>query len=306
MQTSVLPCVFIDESNIEEVIRQPVPRMAFSRVCQGQVSYTNRGIGIRYVLTGEERYRVDHRLFQVQAGQYLLLNDGQAVSCQVAASRPVEGLCINLEAGLLRTVMQGLHLSPQEQAASHFIVHEGQIDICEHVYEAQGSPLGAYLESLSQRLRQDASLTAAEQETVTQEIARRLVLAQLQVFRQVNRLSSAKRSTRMELYRRLCQARAYIHQNLDAPLDLDTLAAVACLSKFHFIRLFKDVYGQTPRQYLITKRLDRASKLLIHSSLTFHEICQEVGLKDSSSFGRLFKRSFGATPHLYRQRHARA
>jgi AraC-like DNA-binding protein len=121
---------------------------------------------------------------------------------------------------------------------------------------------------------------------------------------QINHLTSAKISTRRELFRRLCHARTYIHENLDSPLELDTLSQVACLSKFHFIRLFKEAFGQTPRQYLISKRLSAASELLIHSSKTFHEICHEVGLKDSSSFGRLFKRSFGATPHLYRQLHA--
>ena len=306
MRTTQLPCVFLDETNFEEVVPRTLPRLAFSRVRQGHVSYTNRGVGIKYVLSGEESYRVNHRLFHVSAGQYLLVNDGQEVTCRVDAERPVEGLYINLGRDLLGQVAAELQLSAQEQLACRLMMQDGHIDICEHVYEAQNSPLGAYLESLSQRLRRQSPLSPAEQETVSREIARRLILAQLQVFRQVNRLSSAKLSTRMELYRRLCQAKAYIHQHLDAPLDLDTLAQVACLSKFHFIRLFKDVYGQTPRQYLIAKRLERASKLLIHSSLTFHEICQEVGLKDSSSFGRLFKRSFGATPHLYRQMHARA
>ncbi|RMG72228.1 MAG: AraC family transcriptional regulator [Bacteroidetes bacterium] len=307
MRTSVLPCVYLDESNFEEVMPRTVPRLAFARLADGEATYTNRGIGITYVLSGEETYRINQRLFRVRAGQYLLVNDGQKVRCQVKGERPMEGLSINLNSSLLKQVAEDLQLSPSEQKTCHFMLRNGQTDICEHVYEAHGSPLGAYLEALSQRLRRrETPLSEAEQETISRELARRLILAQVKVFRQVNRLNSAKLSTRVELYRRLCEAKTYIHQNLDSPLELDTLAQVACLSKFHFIRLFKDVYGQTPRQYLIAKRLDRASKLLIHSSLTFHEICQEVGLKDSSSFGRLFKRSFGATPHLYRQMHARA
>ncbi|MEM9986886.1 MAG: AraC family transcriptional regulator, partial [Bacteroidota bacterium] len=123
-------------------------------------------------------------------------------------------------------------------------------------------------------------------------------------YQQMLNLTSAKLSTKRELYRRLCQARAYMHSHLDEVLDLDTLSQVACLSKYHFIRLFKEAFGQTPRQYLIAQRLEQASSLLIHTKKTFHEICQEVGLKDSSSFGRLFKRTFGATPHLYRQMNA--
>ncbi|MEL6591163.1 MAG: AraC family transcriptional regulator, partial [Bacteroidota bacterium] len=138
------------------------------------------------------------------------------------------------------------------------------------------------------------------------EIAEALLSTQYEIFTKINRLTSAKLSTKKELYRRLIQAQEYIHENLHTNLDLDTLSQVACLSKFHFIRLFKEVFEQTPRQYLIACRLERASKLLLNSSKSFHEICLDVGLKDSSSFGRLFKKNFGATPHIYRRIYAQA
>lgn len=117
----------------------------------------------------------------------------------------------------------------------------------------------------------------------------------------LDRLSSVKLSTRIELYKRLRLATAYVHDHLHLNLDLDTIAEAACLSKFHFIRIFKEAYDQTPRQYIISKRLERARDLLIHSDRSFCEICQEVGLKDASTFGRLFKKTYGTTPGKYRE-----
>lgn len=121
------------------------------------------------------------------------------------------------------------------------------------------------------------------------------------VLDRLNRLSSVKLSTRIELYKRLRLATEYVHDHLHLNLDLDTIAEEACLSKFHFIRIFKEAYGQTPRQYIISKRLDRARELLLNSEMSFCEICQEVGLKDASTFGRLFKKTYGATPGKYRE-----
>lgn len=118
---------------------------------------------------------------------------------------------------------------------------------------------------------------------------------------QLNRLSSVKLSTRVELYKRLRIATEYVEEHLHLNLDLDTIAEAACLSKFHFIRIFKEAYGQTPRQYIIAKRLERARELLLNSEKSFCDICQEVGLKDASTFGRLFKKTFGTTPGKYRE-----
>jgi AraC-like DNA-binding protein len=65
-----------------------------------------------------------------------------------------------------------------------------------------------------------------------------------------------------DVFGRLCRARDYLHTNHAAPLTLDELARQAALSRYHFLRLFRDAFGATPRQYLIGVRLERAKALL--------------------------------------------
>ncbi|GAB4427207.1 MAG: hypothetical protein OHK0039_45450 [Bacteroidia bacterium] len=298
-----MPVMFLEDSLHAASQSAWDNRLIYTRLRKVNQQLTTQGIAIRYVLQGEEQYRMDGRTFAVRAGDYLVINDGRHMACRVDSEHTVEGISIYLSRRLLHETLASLDLAPADKQQARELLDADEL--CEQVYDSQDNHLGMFLCALGERLRRQ-QVSREESNDIASEAAALLLHTQVQVFRNLNRINSAKLSTRKELYWRLCQARTFIHENLDAPLDLDTLAQVACLSKFHFIRLFKEVYGQTPRQYLIARRLDRASKLLIHSRMTFHEICTEVGLKDSSSFGRLFKRSYGATPQLYRQQHVQA
>jgi len=97
-----------------------------------------------------------------------------------------------------------------------------------------------------------------------------------------------------------------MHKNFATEIDLDELSQEACLSKFHFIRLFSQAFGVTPHQYLISLRLNHAQRLLLTSNLKLTEICHHVGLRDLSSFGRRFKKTFGLSPARYRAKHAKS
>ncbi|MEM7656843.1 MAG: AraC family transcriptional regulator [Bacteroidota bacterium] len=255
---------------------------------------------IRYVLEGKEQVKLDGQRLVVEANQFALINPFQEVEIN-ATSQSAFGISFRIA---VKDLKQALRTMSVTQSLTEGLIENDRMFLIEQTYPMYGSGLGKLIAQTVSQMEGHASRQTLIDVLGQEELVESLVNHQLIIHQQINNLTSAKLSTRRELFRRLCQARYYIHENLDSPLDLDTLAQVACLSKFHFIRLFKEAFGQTPRQYLIAKRLEAASQLLIHSSKTFHEICHEVGLKDSSSFGRLFKRNFGATPHLYRQLHA--
>ncbi|ATY16529.1 AraC family transcriptional regulator [Amycolatopsis sp. AA4] len=90
-----------------------------------------------------------------------------------------------------------------------------------------------------------------------------------------------------------------------APLDLDAIAAHAGYSRYHFVRLFRAVYGQTPGQYLSRRRIERAEDLLRTANLSVTEICTLVGFSSLGSFSASFKKHTGLTPSEYRARHVR-
>jgi AraC family transcriptional regulator len=86
------------------------------------------------------------------------------------------------------------------------------------------------------------------------------------------------------------------------PLTLTELARDAGFSSFHFLRVFRQVTGTTPHQYLIGARLRLAARLLLDTDRPVTEIAYDVGFNDLSNFIRTFRRVIGETPREYRRR----
>lgn len=103
---------------------------------------------------------------------------------------------------------------------------------------------------------------------------------------------------RQYLYMRTVRAKLYIDANFASDIDLSKIADEACFSKFHFVRLFKSIYGRTPHQYLTHVRIERAKEYLAAGE-TVAYACFKVGFDSISSFTGLFKRRVGQTPHQY-------
>jgi AraC-like DNA-binding protein len=102
------------------------------------------------------------------------------------------------------------------------------------------------------------------------------------------------------LYRQIVQSKLFIDNHYSNAIDLIQIADSAFFSKFHFIRLFKKVYGKTPHQYLTAVRMEHA-KLQLESGGSVSEVCTSVGLDSLSSFSGLFKKTTGLAPSAYRQ-----
>jgi AraC-like DNA-binding protein len=100
------------------------------------------------------------------------------------------------------------------------------------------------------------------------------------------------------LYRRIVQAKLFIDTNFSANIDLDNIADEAYFSKFHFIRLFKNIYGKTPHQYLKTVFIEKAMQLL-RANVPVIDVCFSVGFESPGSFSALFKRMVSLSPSVY-------
>lgn len=111
---------------------------------------------------------------------------------------------------------------------------------------------------------------------------------------------NANEYPKVYLYKRVVQAKMFIDKNYADPLDLSVVSDEAAFSKFHFIRLFKKIYGMTPHIYLRKVRLEHARKLL-EQGFSVLEACNEVGFESIGSFTTLFKRMNGLAPSAYRQ-----
>jgi len=128
-------------------------------------------------------------------------------------------------------------------------------------------------------------------------------LLELKLFNRENRNAPEMKAPpeNRKLPDRLLRAVEYIEQRYDkAEIYLEQVAAEACLSKYHFIRLFKDHFGVTPMQYVTQLRVEKAKSMMLDSSFTISHIAYAVGFNDVSEFNRYFKKSTGHTPTSFR------
>jgi len=130
-----------------------------------------------------------------------------------------------------------------------------------------------------------------------------MLCSQRSLKHQVGNLPAVRASTREELWRRANHARDYLHAHLSASISLSDVAAAACLSPFHLLRVFQAVFHQTPHQYLNDCRLDRAKFLLERTRIPVTAICLECGFSSLGSFSALFHKCCGMSPRAWRKSH---
>jgi AraC-like DNA-binding protein len=114
----------------------------------------------------------------------------------------------------------------------------------------------------------------------------------------------SRRPVAIDLLPHLRRARDHIDAHFAEDVDLDRLARLAGVSKYHFARSFEASYGETPIRYLTRRRIERAQDLLRSANLTITEICMLVGFSSLGSFSARFSELVGESPSAYRARWA--
>jgi AraC-like DNA-binding protein len=100
--------------------------------------------------------------------------------------------------------------------------------------------------------------------------------------------------------RHLLRARDLADARYFEALGVDDMARAAGLSRAHFSREFRRAFGESPHQYLLTRRLERAAALLRTTDNSVAEICFSVGLQSVGSFTTSFTRTYGMSPSAFR------
>jgi AraC family transcriptional regulator len=113
-------------------------------------------------------------------------------------------------------------------------------------------------------------------------------------------LDQAKASTREGVFRDLNRSRDYALSSIGSKLSLDELAGIACMSPFHFHRLHRQAFGETPHEFITRARLQRATRLL-QAGKHVIDVSLAVGFESVPTFSRLFKSRLGMTPGAFRK-----
>lgn len=116
----------------------------------------------------------------------------------------------------------------------------------------------------------------------------------------MNRFTPAKSKKYSEHRSDIEKVINYIYNSYQKKIDIDDLVKIACVSKYYFIRLFKNHTGVCPYDFIINYRINKAKELLRTTDYTIGEICVMTGFNDYNNFIRGFKKVVGITPLKYR------
>lgn len=255
-------------------------------------------LSIRCVLNGYQYYRLGSHDHMIGPDNYLLINQGQTYRTTFRAPYPVEMMLVAFQPGFAEQLLYSA-VTPTDKLLDTPYGHTA----LPVMFFEQAYPKDPFISRTFAFLKQ--YIDADERDPVDMDalytgLLMRLLHNHRNIYHTIEGLSPARRSTRVELYRRLALAKDYIDAHLHTDVSLDRAAREACLSKYHFLRMFREVYHQTPHRYMMHQRLKRAQFLLRTTGDSVGAICRTVGFEDHGSFGRLFRRAFGVTPKSYR------
>ena len=266
---------------------------------QLELSDAETRLSIRSAFGGQSHFMVDRQRFVIHDGRYLVFNLGQRASSFIQSVTPVETFNVTFQPEFVSDVFRSL----TEDTSLLLDEPQGK---CRQPLSlmVQTYPHDALVSPVLFNLRKRLDTGEVPQEWLAEQfhlLLERLLQVQAQVSREIEAVPAIRHATRMEIYQRLALARDFLESSLNESITLTDYARVACLSPHHFLRLFKQVYGETPHQYLTRLRLERALSLLRKTRLSVTEICFLVGFESLGSFSSLFKKIYGAAPSALRE-----
>ncbi|MCO7125882.1 AraC family transcriptional regulator [Sporolactobacillus shoreicorticis] len=242
-----------------------------------------------YVVSGLGRIRCESDVFDLRAGETLLINCNEL--------HVIESLCDQLTfcsiridlAAMFQDMPDLIHLNYAEQLMQQRIVFDHIIDEKEQ------------LVPLLHKL-----IAEHESHLPGCELALKSVVLQILVIlirNYIQKIYTKKRfDLRISSLNQLKSVIAFIHEQYTESITVHDLAERALMSESHFCRTFKKLYGKTVVAYVNTLRIEQAEKLLQNSPLTITEIAMNVGFNDANYFSRVFKQLKGTPPQTERNR----
>lgn len=255
-------------------------------------------LSLNFNLDGRQTYHAGSRAFTVSPEKYLLINEGQVFKTSVKTAMPNRMVTLAFKVGLAEEILQSFQLNNPALLDDPFRSPTGSAEFIEKTYSIDPEIQASVTDLI------DFEHEQLEIEQKLEHILVYILTQQLNIRNEVLSIAKSKVSTRLEIYRRLHWSLDFLNDNFTRDLTVEQLASEACLSTFHYKRLFSELFKISPYQYLINKRLEKARSLL-NTELKISDVCLHVGWKDASSFTRLFKKRFSLTPEQFRSANLR-
>ena len=237
---------------------------------------------------GRERYFIDGRSIAVDDDSYLILNDNRTYASRFEAEVEIESFSVFFRPGLAEEVHGALSTTVERGLANGAAEAPRPVEFSESLqpHDSVVTPVLRHVQLAVKAGVEDADWY----EEQFQFLLERMLSHHRRLTERIQRLPALKAATRHEIHRRLGRAVDLVHSGYERNIGLAELAVAACLSKFHFLRLFTELHGVTPHLYLQRKRALAAARLLERTDLTTSQVAARVGFQSRSTMARHLRR----------------
>ena len=245
-------------------------------------------LSIKVARGGRERYFIDGRSIAVDDDNYLILNDNRTYGSRFESEIEIESFSVFFRPGLAEEVYGALSTTVERGLANGTAEAPRPIEFSESL-QPHDSVVTPVLRHVKYGMNAGVE-DAGWYEEQFQFLLERMLANHRRLTERIQRLPALKAATQREIHRRLALAVDLVHSSYERDIGLAEMAAAACLSKFHFLRLFTELHGVTPHLYLQRKRALSAARLLERSDLTSSQVAARVGFLSRSTMARQLRR----------------
>lgn len=255
-----------------------------------------RSFSVKYVSDGCEKYTVNGHPYQVKTGQYLLANHFAEGFIEIESKKPVKGICVDIAPDLLSEVVASQRRPDTPFPDIGLDTFFNSPDFFDNLYTGSETRVGHFFKQLDTELSKNPFCQYAFSPEFYYSLAEKIVADHMPLYKQLQSIPVLKSETRKALFRRVTRGKNFIDNSFKSNLEVKMIAMESNLSEYHFYRLFKTVFGISPYQYLIQKRLHYAKSLLHQGLNSVSRVAMESGFSDIHAFSKSFKKYYGISP----------
>lgn len=255
-------------------------------------------LSIKTIVAGSAVWSAGGRRFTIKENCWLILNDRQRYTLDIESQNPTTTFCLFFKRGFVEDIWRTM-VTPASDLLDSLENTPGRAGFFEAI-EPEDSPVLRRVQRFRHDLTSD-TMDGGEWQDCFVQIGAELVATQRRALADMAKLSATKRSTRLELCKRVRRGRDLLLSCSNQRITLQELARGACMSPYHFHRTFRRFFGLTPHALLTQYRLNCAAEQLCRTHKSVTELCFEIGFESLPSFSALFRKRFGSSPREFRR-----
>ena len=283
-------CPFNGNANILTIYRTP-----------GRIFENSAGaLSVKSIYKGSEQYEIKGEKLDLKDNSYLIVNETAQYVSSIEEGSDVETFCLSFGKEFMKEAMASFALSVDNALV------DGRDEEFYRELPDFLSMVNFSDEFMDSKMKELKNFITSETpdgwfDDICLSVLKHIMELHQKANFNIDNIPAVKKSTRIEIFKRLNMAKNFVKSNYNNEINLEAMAETAYMSKYRFLRYFKQAFGITPHQFINQYRLEKSKNLIVTSRKTITDISLDVGFKSPNHFSRLFLKQYGFSPNILRK-----